>query len=127
METGDRPQDLGHNPVLSPRGVRFLQSCMCQHVPTGHASFHALRHFSLLERYRHWVCLGCGRPRHLEVKLVPMPATRADVTAEFLLYRKYQVMHHHEQPKEVNSLSVLVLHRQADKGADKHEGLLQNE
>lgn len=126
METGDPPQDLGHNPALSPKGVRFLQSCMGQHVPTCRASFHALRQFSLLECHRHWVCCGCGRPRHLEVKLVPMPATRADVTVEFLLYRKYQVMHHREQPKEVSCLALLVLHRQADKGADKHEGLLAN-
>ncbi|CAL8470792.1 g10334 [Coccomyxa elongata] len=41
------------------------------------------------------------RSRHFETRLVPMPASKADLAAEYLLYRRYQVLHHKDSPDEV--------------------------
>ena len=30
-----------------------------------------------------------------------MPASKADMAAEFLLYRRYQILHHKDSPDEV--------------------------
>ncbi|EIE22789.1 hypothetical protein COCSUDRAFT_47695 [Coccomyxa subellipsoidea C-169] len=43
--------------------------------------------------------------RRFEVRLVPMPASRAEIAAEYPLYRRYQTIHHHESPQEVKESS----------------------
>ncbi|KAK9903993.1 hypothetical protein WJX75_002063 [Coccomyxa subellipsoidea] len=65
--------------------------------------------------------------RHLEVRLVPMPASRADVAVEFPLYRRYQILHHHDSPHEVKESSFRrflvdtpLVRKQASMGPDGH-------
>ncbi len=49
-----------------------------------------------------FACCAYGRSRHFETRLVPMPASKADLAAEYLLYRRYQVLHHKDSPDEVS-------------------------